>query len=131
VEAYRIYQGSTLAPPWASVGEVLRLIVMQHEGLLAIKLALVVLMAALSLRREVRLEDKLFTLAVIFQMLMYTGRPLLGGARYVLPVYPGFVVLGGLAERLSWNRFGLYWLVFGVLNLIWMWRFLNWDVRFV
>jgi hypothetical protein len=131
VEAYRIYQGSTLAPPWASFGEALRLIITQHEGLLAIKLGLVVLMAALSLRREVRIEDKLFAVAVILQMLMYTGRPLLGAARYLLPVYPGFVVLGTLAERLGWNRFGLYWMVFGFLNLVWMWGFLNWDVRFI
>jgi hypothetical protein len=132
VEAYRIYQGSAFAPPWASVQEVLRLIVMEHEGLLAIKLALVVLMAALSLRREVRLEDKLFAMAVILQMLMFTGRPLLGAARYLLVVYPAFLVLGGLAEtKLSWKQFGLYWAAFGILNLIWMWGFLNWDIRFV
>jgi len=131
VEAYRIYQGATLAPPWATVAEVLRLIGTQHDGLLAIKFGLVVLMAALSLRREVRIEDKLFALALIFQMLMYTGRPLLGAARYLLPLYPGFVVLGRLAERLSWNRFRLYWMVFGILNLMWMWRFLNWDIRFI
>jgi hypothetical protein len=99
VEAYLIYQGSTFAPPWASVREVLRLIVMEHEGLLAIKLGLVVLMAALSLRREVRLEDKLFAMAVIVQMLMYTGRPLLRAARYLLVVYPTFLVLGGLGRE--------------------------------
>jgi len=45
--------------------------------------------------------------------------------------HPGFVVLGRLAERLSWNRFRLYWMVFGILNLMWMWRFLNWDIRFI
>jgi hypothetical protein len=132
VEAYRMYQGSSLAPPWASIREVLRLIVTEQEGLLAIKLGLVVLMATLSLRREVRLEDKLFALAVILQMLMYTGRPLLGAARYLLVVYPAFLVLGGLAERrLNWKEFGLYWMAFEFLNLIWMWGFLNWDMRFV
>jgi hypothetical protein len=131
VEAYRTHQDVILAPPWASVGEIVRLIITQHEGLLAIKFGLVVLMAVLSLRREVRIEDKLFALAVIVQMLMYTGRPLLGGARYLLVVYPGFVVLGRLAERLNWTRFGLYWMVFAFLNLMWMWGFLNWDIRFV
>jgi len=131
VEAYRVYQGSTFAPPWASVRQTLGLIITQHEGLLAIKFGLVVLMAVLSLRREVRIEDKLFAMAVILQMLMYTGRPLLGAARYLLLVYPGFVVLGRLAERLSWTRFGLYWMVFAFLNLMWMWGFLNWDIRFV
>lgn len=131
VEAYRIYQGSTLAPPWASVGEALRLIVTEHDGLLAIKLALVVLAAILSLRREVRLEDKLFALAVILQMLMYTGRPLLGAARYLLPVYPAFVVLGGYAQRRwGWKQFGIYWAAFGFLNAVWMWAFLNWSLVF-
>jgi hypothetical protein len=131
VEAYRVYQGATLAPPWASVGQALRLIATQHDVLLAIKLGLVILVAALSLRREVRLEDKLFALAVMVQMLMYTGRPLLGAARYVLPVYPAFVMLGRYAER-RWKRwqFSFYFCAFGFLNVMWMWAFLNWSLVF-
>jgi len=131
VEAYRIYQGATLAPPWASLGEALRLIVTEHDGLLAIKLGLVVLVAALSLRREVRLEDKLFAAAVILQMLMYTGRPLLGAARYLLPVYPAFLVLGAYAQRRwNWKQFAFYLAAFGFLDLMWMWAFLNWSLVF-
>lgn len=131
VEAYRIYQGATLAPPWASIREALRLIVTEHDALLAIKLALVVVVLVLCLRREVRLEDKLFALAVILQMLMFTGRPLLGAARYLLPVYPAFVVLGGYAERRwNWKQFGFYIAAFGFLNLVWMWAFLNWSLVF-
>jgi hypothetical protein len=131
VEAYRIYQGATLAPPWRSVGEALRLIVTEHDGLLAIKLGLVILVAALILRREVRLEDRLFAMAVILQMLMYTGRPLLGAARYLLPVYPAFVVLGGYAQRRwNWKQFAFYLAAFGFLNLMWMWAFLNWSLVF-
>ena len=131
VEAYRIYQGATVAPPWASIREALRLIVTEHDGLLAIKLGLVVLVATLSLRREVRLEDKLFALAVILQMLMYTGRPLLGAARYLLPAYPAFVVLGRYAaRRWSWKQFGFYLAAFGFLNVMWMWAFLNWSLVF-
>ena len=131
VEAYRIYQGATLAPPWRSVGEALRLVVTEHDGLLAIKLGLVILVAALSLRREVRLEDRLFAMAVILQMLMYTGRPLLGAARYLLPVYPAFMVLGSYAERRwNWKQFGFYLAAFGFLNLMWMWAFLNWSLVF-
>jgi hypothetical protein len=131
VETYRIHQGATLAPPWASVGEALRLIVTEHDGLLAIKLGLVVLVVVLSLRREVRMEDKLFALAVILQMLMYTGRPLLGAARYLLPVYPAFVMLGRYAERRwNWKQFGFYLAAFGFLNVMWMWAFLNWSLVF-
>ncbi|MBZ5548300.1 MAG: hypothetical protein LAO22_10180 [Acidobacteriia bacterium] len=131
VEAYRVYQGATLAPPWASVWEALRLMATQHDLLLAIKLGLVILVAALSLRREVRLEDKLFALAVIVQILMYTGRPLLGAARYLMPAYPAFVMLGSYAER-RWNgrQFSFYLCAFGFLNLMWMWAFLNWSLVF-
>jgi hypothetical protein len=129
VEAYRTYQGMTLAPPWASVGEALRLIVAEHDGLLAIKLGLVVLVAVLSLRPEVRLEDKLFALAVILQMLMYTGHPLLGATRYLLLVYPAFVVLGRYAERRwNWKQFAFYLAAFGFLNVLWMSAFLNWSL---
>jgi len=131
VEAYRKYQGATLAPPWASLWEALRLIAMHHDLLLAIKLGLVILVAALSMRREVRLEDKLFALAVIVQLLMYTGRPLLGAARYLMAAYPAFVILGGYAgRRWSWRQFGFYFCAFGFLNLLWMWAFLNWSLVF-
>jgi hypothetical protein len=126
-----VYQGATLAPPWAGLWAALRLIATEHDGLLAIKLALVILVAALSLRREVRLEDKLFALAVIVQMLMYTGRPLLGAARYLMPVYPAFVMLGAYAQRRwNWKRFSFYFCAFGFMNLMWMWAFLNWSLVF-
>ncbi len=131
VEAYRVYQGATLAPPWASLAEAVRLIVGHGDLLLAIKLALVALTAAFSLRREVRFEDKLFALAITVQMLMYTGRPLLGGPRYVLPMYPAFLALGGYAaRRWSGKQFGFYLGCFGLLNLAWMRAFLNWSLVF-
>ena len=75
-----------------------------------------------------RIEDKLFALAVILQMLMYTGRPLLGAMRYLLLVYPAFMVLGGYAGRRSWKRFSFYLVALEVLNLAWMWAFLNWSL---
>jgi hypothetical protein len=95
--------------------------------LLAIKLGAVILFAVLSLRRAVRIEDKLFALAVLLQMLMYTGRPLLGAMRYLLLVYPAFLVLGGFAGRNS-KRFGFYLVALELLNLSWMWAFLNWSL---
>jgi hypothetical protein len=131
VEAYRVYQGATLAPPWTSLWESFRLIATQHDALLAIKLCLVILVAVLSLRPEVRLEDKLFALAVIVQLLMYTGRPLLGAARYLMPAYPAFVMLGHYAElRWSWKQFTFYFCAFGFLNLVWLGAFLNWSLVF-
>jgi hypothetical protein len=128
VDAYRLRQGATLAPPWAGLWEVLRLIVSHGDAVLAIELGAVVLFAVLTLHRGVRIEDKLFGLAVILQMLMYTGRPLLGAMRYLLLVYPAFIVLGGYAQRQNWKRFGCCVVALGVLNLAWMWAFLNWSL---
>jgi hypothetical protein len=59
---------------------------------------------------------------------MYTGRPLLGAMRYLLLVYPAFIVLGGYAQRQNWKRFGCCVVALGVLNLAWMWAFLNWSL---
>ncbi len=128
VEAYRLYQGMTMVPPWRGLWEVLRLIVTEHDALLAIKLGLVIMVAVISLRREVRIEDKAFALAVILQMLMYTGRPLLGAPRYLLMVYPAFLVFGTYAERWNRKRLGFYVTALGLLNLAWMWAFLNWSL---
>jgi hypothetical protein len=109
-----------------------RLIVTEHDAVLAIKLGLVILVVVISLRRQVliqaRIEDKAFALAVVLQMLMYTGRPLLGAARYLLMVYPAFLVFGAYAERWNWKRLGFYVTVLGLLNMAWMWAFLNWSL---
>ena len=120
-----------MAPPWASIAEAMRLIVTQKDALLAIKLGLVILVVTLSLRGHVRIEDKLFALAVALQMLMYTGRPLLGAARYLLPAYPAFIEMGRYAQqRWSGRQFSFYLFCFGFLNLAWLWAFLNWSLVF-
>jgi len=132
VEAYRLYQGMTMVPPWRGLEEALRLIVTEHDALLAIKLGLVIMVAVISLwpqvRIQIRIEDKVFALAVILQMLMYTGRPLLGAARYTLMVYPAFLVLGAYAERWNGKQLGVYAGALGFLNLAWMWAFLSWSL---
>ena len=132
VEAYRLYQGMTMAPPWRGLAEAVQLIVIKHDALLAIKLGLVILFAVISLRRGVRIgvqiEDKAFALAVLLQMLMYTGRPLLGAARYLLMVYPAFLVCGAYAERWNGKQLTFYVTALGLLNLAWMWAFLSWSL---
>jgi hypothetical protein len=142
VETYRLYQGMTMVPPWKCLTEILSLIATHHDILLAIKLAMVILVAVVSVRgnltgearnqvrnvRIVRTEDKAFALAVIFQMLMYTGRPLLGAARYVLMVYPMFLIWGTYAERWNGKQFAFYLTALAFLNLTWLWAFLNWSL---
>jgi hypothetical protein len=135
VDAYRLYQGMTMVPPWTGLADALRLIVTKHDALLAIKLGLVVLVATVCLRQprteartHLRIEDRAFALAVILQMLMYTGRPLLGAARYMLMVYPAFLTWGACAEHWSRKKVGFYVTALGFLNLAWMWAFLNWSL---
>jgi len=131
VGAYGKYQHMMLVPPWQGLAKVLQLILSGHDALLAIKLALVILVVVLSLRRQIRLEDKLFALVVVMQILMYTGRPLLGAARYLMLAYPAFIALGSFAERRWTSRqFGFYFVGFGLLNLVWMWSFLEWSLLF-
>jgi hypothetical protein len=87
--------------------------------------------AVLSLTREVSLEDRLFSAAIILQMLMYTGRPLLGGARYLLAVYPAFAAGAAYAGK-HWTsrQFVFYVASLGFFNLIWFRSFLNWMLLF-
>jgi hypothetical protein len=129
VEAYRVYQGATFAPPWAGLAEAVRLIG-HGDAVVAIKVVLVALALGFSLRREVRIEDKLFAVAMTLQMFMYTGRPLLGGPRYVLPMYPAFLGMGAYAARRSGRQVGFWLSCFGCMNLAWMWAFLNWSLVF-
>lgn len=128
IEGYRVYQGMRLAAPWTGAWETLRLTVGDANVLLAFKLAIVVAFAMLSLRRDVRLEDRVFSMAVLLQMFMYTGRPLLGAMRYLLLIYPAFIVLASYAERWSATRIRFVLAIMGASNLAWLWAFLNWSL---
>jgi hypothetical protein len=127
VAAYGLYQETPFAAPWQGLWSTLRTIA-HGDSLLALKLGLIVLAAIFAFRAS-RFEDKLFAAAVILQMFMYTGRPIIGAARYVLVVYPTFIALGVFAER-RWNRkqFGFYASALGFLNLMWMVAFLRWSL---
>jgi hypothetical protein len=131
VEAYRIYQGATFAPPWASLAEIFRLVVGHGDALLGVKFVLVALAFGLQPAARSPARRQALCAGRHTQMLMYTGRPLLGGPRYVLPMYPAFLAIGGYAARL-WSRkqFGFYLACCGCLNLAWMWAFLDWSLVF-
>ncbi len=128
MEAYRLYQGTPFALPWEGLWLTLRMIV-HGDVVLAIKVGLILLAAIFSLRREVRLEDKLFAVAVILQMFMYTGRPIIGAGRYVLMMYPAFLGWAAFAEsRWSRRQFAFYAGSLAALNLAWMVAFLDWSL---
>jgi len=123
VEAYRLHQGMAIAPPWVGMWESLRAPIAQHDALLAIRLGLIVLVVALSLRHEVRLEDKLFAWPWFSRcccMRAASGRRRALSAPG-LPRVPG----SGSYAQSHWNRrqFSFYVAAFGCLNLVWLWRF--------
>lgn len=127
VEAYRLFQHTPFAAPWTTL-ELMAREIAHGDALLAIKFALVLLALWFSLQPRVRFEDKMFSIAVALQMFMYTGRPIIGAARYVLIMYPAF--LGWAALTAGWNtkRLAFYSPAFGFLNLAWMWAFFNWSL---
>jgi hypothetical protein len=127
-QAYGMYQGTPFVPPWQGLWLALRVIA-HGDSLVALKLALIVLAAIFSLRREVRVEDKLFAIAAILQMFMYAGRPIIGAVRYVLVLYPAFLGWAAFAEQ-RWNRrqMAFYSSALGFLNLMWLVAFLNWSL---
>lgn len=140
VTAYRLYYGSAMVPPWSGFAQCMRLIVGGHDALLAIKLGMVLAFAVIVLRSatlskvgvadesDLRLEDRAFAVMVILQMMMYTGHPLLGGARYLLIVYPAFLAIGSYAAHWEKRKVAFYVAALFVSNLAWMWAFLNWSL---
>ena len=127
IDAYRLHQAA-LAAPWTGAWEAVRAAVVHADILLAFKLAVVVAFALLSFGKKVRVEDRLFAAAVLLQMFMYTGRPLLSAMRYLLPVYPAFIVLASYAERWKAKRVRFLLAAMSALNLAWLWAFLNWSL---
>jgi hypothetical protein len=76
-----------------------------------------------------RIEDRCFSAAVIVHILLRLCQPpLLGVPRYLLPSYPSFLRMGETLQRMERRRFA--WLCAGlfVINLAWMWAFLNWSL---
>lgn len=125
--AYGLYQGTPISPPWDTLLLSARMIA-HGDTLLAIKIGLVFLALVLSLQRGIGSEDKLFAVATVVQMFLYTGRPLIGGARYALIVYPAFLGWGLAAQNWKPARIAFYASALGLLNLAWMWAFFNWSL---
>ena len=106
--------------------------------LLAMKLALLVVVAVTILKfrpnskfvtrrgSTSELKTRQPALAVILQMLMYTGRPLLGAMRYVLSFYPAFLVWS--LRRFTESNSVCSPASLGILNLAWLWAFLSWSL---
>ena len=126
-KAYALYQGMQFAAPWRGLWLMLRTV--GHGDVdVAIKFGFIILAAIFSFRREVRLEDKLFTAAAILQLFLFTGRPIIGAGRYVLMMYPTFMGWAAFAQSQNRRQFGFYAASLAALNFAWIVAFLEWSL---
>jgi len=129
VQVARLHGG--FAVPGASLIEAVRQIV-AHEYFVAeiLDLLAIVFFGALTIpvwRRLPRVHGVYYvTLIVLLLSRMGTDTPLLGTARYVLSLFPAFLVLGELGERQWVHRAVLYTFWIGILYMsaqfaVWGW----------
>jgi len=76
-----------------------------------------------------RVEDRVFSLAVILHLLLRSCiLPLLGKPRYLLPVYPGFLTMGEWVQGIKPRLFTQLCIALFMFNLAWMTAFLKWSL---
>jgi hypothetical protein len=127
--AYRMYWNTEVAGPWTTLWRAIRSLAEQPDSLVTISMvALIVFFVAGVLARR-RLEDRLFSAALIVHLLLrLCWPPLLGAPRYLLPVYPAFLTMGEWAEQMKRTRFVFLCGTLFAFNLVWMWAFLSWSL---
>lgn len=128
VAAYR-YWNTDIAAPWTALWRALAFFVHKPDWLVALNLGALMLFTVAGISAKRRVEDRLFAASVVAQILMRACMPPLTGAfRYVLPIYPAFMTLGGWASGMKRSRFVLLCVGLFAFNLAWMWAFLSWSL---
>jgi len=127
--AYRTYWNTDVAGPWTTLWRAIRWLAERPDSLVTISMiALIVFFVAGVVARR-RLEDRLFSAALIVHLLLrLCSPPLLGAPRYLLPAYPAYLTMGKWAERMKRTRFVFLCGALFAFNLVWMWAFLNWSL---
>jgi hypothetical protein len=129
--AYRMYWNTEVASPWTTLWRAIRSLAERPDPLVAISLVALIFffVAGVAARRRMRIEDRLFSAAVIAHLLLrMCWPPLLGAPRYLLPVYPDFLTMGIWADNLERTRFAFLCAALFAFNLAWMWAFLSWSL---
>jgi hypothetical protein len=129
--AYRMYWNTEVASPWTTLWRAIRSLAERPDPLVAISLVALIFffVAGVAARRRMRIEDRLFSAAVIAHLLLrMCWPPLLGAPRYLLPVYPAFLTMGIWADNMERTRFAFLCAALFAFNLAWMWAFLSWSL---
>ena len=128
IGAYR-YWSTDVVAPWTTLWRALMFLAHDPDLLVVINLAALTFFMVAGMTPLRRTEDRLFSAAVILQILMRSLAPPLSGAfRYVLPIYPAYLSIGEWVQTMRRSRFVFVCAALLVFNLIWMWEFLNWSL---
>ena len=126
-----MYWNTEVASPWTTLWRAIRSLAQHFDPLVAISLValIVFLVAGVTARRRMRMEDRCFSAAVIVHLLLrLCWPPLLGTPRYLLPVYPAYLTMGNWVEKMERTRFVFLCGALFAFNLVWMWAFLSWSL---
>jgi hypothetical protein len=127
--AYRTYWNTTVAGPWTTLWRAIRTLAEQPDSLVTISMVAVIVFFVAGVVARRRLEDRLFSAALIMHLLLRVcWPPLLGTPRYLLPMYPAYLTMGKWTVQMDRARFALLCLALFAFNLVWMWAFLNWSL---
>ena len=127
--AYHTYWNTEVAAPWTTLWRAIRSLADRFDLLVFISLVALVLFFAAGVLARRRTEDRWFSAAVIVHLLLrLCSPPLLGTPRYLLPVYPAYLTMGGWFESINSARFAFLCAALFALNLAWLWQFLNWSL---
>lgn len=127
--AYQTYWNTEVAAPWTTLWRAIRWLVEQPDSLVTISMIALIVFSMAGVVARRRLEDRLFSAALILHLLLRScWPPLLGTPRYLLPVYPAYLTMGKWAEQMRPARFTFLCAALFAFNLVWMWAFLNWSL---
>jgi hypothetical protein len=130
--AYAAYWHTRTVAPWVTLWDAVRLAVTTHDALLLLNIAVLTLFVVLVFVGVRRLEYLLYSAAAFAVFLTKYTDPLLQSTmRYVLVIFPAFIIMqrvasGGWAAR----RFRLLCVALAALNLTGLWLFLKWSLVF-
>ena len=128
VAAYH-YWNTDIVPPWTTLWRTLQYLLHHPDTLVVLNLSVLIFITLAAVIARRRTEDRAFSAALIFQVLMRACVPPLAGAfRYVLPVYPAYLTMGNRAQTMKRSHFVFVCGALFIFNLVWIWEFLNWSL---
>ncbi len=127
---YAQYWRTVAAPPWTTLWASGRQLVRAPDAILILNVMALVIIGLLASVSGLKIEYILFSLAAIIVFLCKeTIPPLQSMMRYQLFIFPAFVGMARLLERIGWGaRWRLVCAAFLIMNLGLLWLFVGWSL---